>query len=933
MKWSLLKKLGGHGQIRDRRTGPLEQLKSYIFPFVGITAVTIVQMVFIDVFEGFPLFFYWPVVILAGWIGGLGAGLFAAILAIISTNYFILPTRFTFTARAIDFVLLLLFAAITVFMSWLRQREQRAQALIRQQQLEMQITLSSIGDGVIVTDAFGCITFINSVAERLTGWPQADALNQQIESVFHIVNEDTREPTANPLIEALKQGVVVGLANHTVLISRTGEEWPISDSGAPIRDTNNQIIGAVIVFRDVSDERHYQRQLEASEERYRNLVDNATDIIYTLDMEGHITSINPVAEQITGYSQSELINMSLDKLITGEDLKRSEAMRERKLAGEEKTVYELDIITKNRQRRTLEVSSQLTREGDVWGVEGIARDITLRKETERRILTLHNISAALAKAVTLQEVVSVIIDEALGVLDAHHGAVGLVTDAGRTLELLRLTNLSDEDFEHYRYTDIDDSGPMTDSIRIKAPIWIESQTQYLEQYPHYREIVQNVTKTQAAAALPLRIRSQIIGSIMISFPEPRAISADERGFLETIADYCAQSIERARLYEAEQQVREILQTRIRQQSIIAEIGQQALISRDLTALMDSAAGLVARTLDVEFVKILELQEDDSHLLLRAGIGWKDGYVGHATEGTDLDSPAGYTLKIQEPMIVEDLRTETRFNDPPLLHEHDVVSGMSVIIQGYDRPFGVLGVYTTEKRTFSHDDIYFVQSMANVLGAAIENDRLAEQAKDAATLEERQRLARELHDSVTQAMFAATSRAELIPRLWEKNPATGMEHLKQVILLNRGAMAEMRALLLELRPEAILNNTLANLFQQLVAAAPVRVEIEGDLIIHGEALTLPPDVHFAFYRIVQEAVNNVLKHSGATKFHIEVNYGEDDIEVAIVDNGRGFSQDEVQAGFGLGSMRERADGIGAHLNVVSAPQQGTRLEVRWAKPSS
>lgn len=798
----------------------------------------------------------------------------------------------------------------------------------------LNVTLISIGDGVLVTDAQGRITFINPVAARLTGWEEAEAIGQEISQIFRIVNEETRQSVSIPIMEAIQKGTIVGLANHTLLLSRTGAEWPISDSGAPIRDTTGAIIGAVLVFRDGSEQREYERALEASEARYRQLVDNATDVIYTLDLEGRFTSINPAAEQLTGYSVEELLNMALRDLVVPDELQRSEQMRERKLSGESRTVYELEVITRNQQRRILEVNSQLT--GDrlaPTGIEGIARDITTRKEIERRIRTLHHISAALAKSITLQEVVSVIIDQGLTALGAHHGAVGLVSGDRRSLELIGLATFSEDDFESYQYTSLDVRGPMTDSIRTGTPVWIESQVQYLEQYPHYGGVVRDITKTQAAAALPLRIRSQIIGSLMVSFPERRTFPDDERGFLETLADYCAQSIERAQLYESTQQGREILQVRVYQQSVIADLGQQALTSHDLGTLMAGTAAVIAKTLNLEFVKILELVRNENHLLLKAGIGWKEGYVGQATEGTDIHSPAGYTLKASEPVIVEDLRTETRFSDPPLLHDHGVISGMSVIIQGHEGPYGVLGVYTTQRRTFSHDDIYFIQSIANVLGAAIENTRLSEQAGAAAALEERQRLARELHDSVTQSLFVATSRAEMLPRLWERDPGAAMEHLREVITINRGAMAEMRGLLLELRPEAILNNSLDNLYRQLLDAAPARGEIEGELIVadSSEPLPLPPDVHLAFYRIAQESVNNVIKHSNASILRIELTYTADEVWVRIVDNGRGFDPNRNQQGIGLGSMRERAEAIGANLEVTSKQNQGTIVVLHWASP--
>jgi len=160
----------------------------------------------------------------------------------------------------------------------------------------------------------------------------------------------------------------------------------------------------------------------------------------------------------------------------------------------------------------------------------------------------------------------------------------------------------------------------------------------------------------------------------------------------------------------------------RLQAAVAEIGQKALRSESSGKVLDDAAALVARTLDVEFCKVLELLPDGKALLLRSGVGWKPGLVGHGTVGAGTDSQAGYTLLSDQPVMVVDLRTEKRFSGPPLLHEHGVVSGMSVIIATSERPFGVLGAHTQKRRVFSKDEVNFLQAVANVLGMMIERER-------------------------------------------------------------------------------------------------------------------------------------------------------------------------------------------------------------------
>ena len=155
------------------------------------------------------------------------------------------------------------------------------------------------------------------------------------------------------------------------------------------------------------------------------------------------------------------------------------------------------------------------------------------------------------------------------------------------------------------------------------------------------------------------------------------------------------------------------------QAAVADIGRLALIGAELNELFAETVSLVSRTLGVEYCKLLELLPDGEALVLRGGVGWKEEYVvGRATVSAGKESQAGFTLLSGEPVIVEDLRTETRFNGPPLLHEHGVVSGVSVIIRGRERPYGVLGAHTASLRRFNSDDVNFLLSVANVLAEAI-----------------------------------------------------------------------------------------------------------------------------------------------------------------------------------------------------------------------
>jgi GAF domain-containing protein len=159
-----------------------------------------------------------------------------------------------------------------------------------------------------------------------------------------------------------------------------------------------------------------------------------------------------------------------------------------------------------------------------------------------------------------------------------------------------------------------------------------------------------------------------------------------------------------------------LRDRVRQQEATGRLGLAALSGMSLSDLMDEAVKVVAGVLAVEYCKILELVPDGTALLLRAGVGWKEGIVGTTTVGTNLQSQAGYALISKEPVVVEDLRSENRFEDGALLREHGVVSGLSTTVHVSGRPYGVLSAHTRRRRAFTEDEVLFLQEVAEVLNA-------------------------------------------------------------------------------------------------------------------------------------------------------------------------------------------------------------------------
>ena len=183
----------------------------------------------------------------------------------------------------------------------------RGERAIAEQGERLRTTLASIGDAVLTTDTEGRITSLNPVAESLTGWSSAEAMGQPLETVFRIENEETRQTVKSPATRALREGTVVGLANHTVLIARDGTEHFIDDSAAPVRSASGQIVGTVLVFRDISERKH----ADVTAARLAAIVESSDDAIVGKNLEGIVTSWNTGAERVFGYTASEMVGQSI----------------------------------------------------------------------------------------------------------------------------------------------------------------------------------------------------------------------------------------------------------------------------------------------------------------------------------------------------------------------------------------------------------------------------------------------------------------------------------------------------------------------------------------------------------------------------------------------------------------------------------------------
>ena len=273
---------------------------------------------------------------------------------------------------------------------------------------------------------------------------------------------------------------------------------------------------------------------------------------------------------------------------------------------------------------------------------------------------------------------------------------------------------------------------------------------------------------------------------------------------------------------------------------------------------------------------------------------------------------------------------TLLNEQASVLLEGVRSWMWVPLAIKSRMIGAIGVAHAEPNYFTAHDADLALIVANQAAITMVNAELYEHAHTLAALQERQRLARNLHDAVNQSLFSAGLIAEVLPRLWEQNPDEGRQSLQDLRRLTRGAQADMRLLLAELRPSTLTDSELGDLLSLLGNALAGRTNIPINVTATGKG-DLPADVKVALYRLCQEGLSNIAKHAGANRVDIHLEYERGAVVLRIRDDGRGFNPEQTSPGhYGLSMMRERATAVGAMLSITSQSGHGTEIVIRWVE---
>jgi PAS domain S-box-containing protein len=457
----------------------------------------------------------------------------------------------------------------------------------------------------------------------------------------------------------------------------------------------------------------------------------------------------------------------------------------------------------------------------------------------------------------------------------------------------------------------------------------------------YRQ--EGIRSTLAAGVL---VGGQVFGAFGVSYTRRRSFSEEERRLVLALAQRAALAIENANLYQQAQarlhevealaaenaRLREDAERRARTNEALYQADEQLYRSLELDQVLQSLVEVAIAILGADTAGVWAVDAQRGALLGLMLRGTLPDFITALNELTELDMPIVHDSLTRDIVTIEDMATDERITPAArvLIQNEGIHAALITPIQVGDEMFGVFSLGFRAARDFSGDEQRLLQALGRRASMAITNARLYERAQQVATLEERQRLARELHDAVTQTLFSSALIAEVVPELWEIDPVEGRQRLEQLRRLTRGALAEMRSLLIELRPGALTELPLGELLQQLAEATAGRTMLDIAVSIDGrQPAALPPDVQVAVYRVAQEALTNIARHAHAHQARLCLRWLRSGLDLRIEDDGRGFDPSAVPPGhLGVGIMRERAEGIGASLKVDSAPGRGTRVAIAW-----
>ena len=449
--------------------------------------------------------------------------------------------------------------------------------------------------------------------------------------------------------------------------------------------------------------------------------------------------------------------------------------------------------------------------------------------------------------------------------------------------------------------------------------WNETRVQ-----PAGRDIGTN-RAIRSYIAVPLRTGGRVLGSLSVESEQLHAFTYEDVDLLEAVAAQIGGPIASTRLYQEAQHLAEQVKRRNEHLTVLNQVARIAVSTLDLERMLAAVTLQIQQGFGYGHVE-LYLADDEARAVVLA-----------AQAGTFRPNGIGYRIPVERGLLGRAYRTAATVRVDDVLTDPDYVaetpretrSQLCVPVVAGARVLAVLNLESRQVGAFTNEGVAVLETAADVLASAIENARLHQRAQEAAVLEERSRLARDLHDSISQQLFSMTLTAQAARVQLDKNPARTATQLERLQETAAAALAEMRALIFQLRPPALNEQGLVSALQQHVAALGRREGLTMNFETSGEE-RYARGAEQAIYRIAQEALNNVVKHAGACRVEILLDLQPEQVLLRVRDDGAGFDMEvlapSIGRHLGLTSMRERAAELGGRFELSSQPGRGTEVVV-------
>ena len=819
----------------------------------------------------------------------------------------------------------------------------------RESEARFRSVTQSASDAIIAADSDGRVTFWNNGAQNLFGYREDEILGRPLTV---LMPERYRDAHLRGL-ERVRSTGEHGTTGKTLEVDglrKDGMEFPVELRLATWavggRTFYSGIVRDVTERRRAEDARRQEGQMRAAEERLKSVFAHATIGMAITDPHGRFVQVNPAYYRITGYTAEELYATDFPSITHPDDLQEHLRQRERMLSDEIPSfVIEERYVRKDGSQIWVQNNVSCVRDAadrplhlitlteDVTERHMVAEALEQRvQERTRELSAVLEVARAVGSSLELGQVLGLILDQLQKVVE-HSSAVIYSCDEQAEFRVLEYQG----PLPRHAMLDRRPAPIVADlikkSVQRREPVLVED---WGERTPSMRALEAEGFETppeavghgRSAQCIPLFVKGVVSGALYLLHPTPGYYTQQQAGLAMAFGQQVATAIENVRLYAQTRQHERELAT-------LLEISRTVSSTLELRPLLGVILDQLKTVVDYSGAGIyLGPDADEYRLHEYRGPLPREDVVGHrvSPEAAALIRTA---MARSGPVIVEDWGEQT----PLMLAAAGVALPPGLESVGHGRALlwlpiivrgaiaGALGVVHPQPGYYTERHGQMAMAFAQQVGSALENSRLYEEAQGKAVLVERQRLARELHDSVSQVLYSIALNAASAVALGTRDPerAAALEH--DVHELARVGLAEMRALIFELRPESLEQEGLVSALQKQAEAAQARHGFAVRVSV-AEEPAVPLAAKEALYRIAQEALQNAAKHAHAQTVELTLEQKHSELILRVRDDGRGFNPARAFPGhLGLHSMRERIAAVGGNLEIQSSRRRGTSIRAR------